>query len=29
MPGSFFINANNGDYQGWVGWLNLTYSFKL
>jgi MtrB/PioB family decaheme-associated outer membrane protein len=29
MPGSFFINANNGDYKGWVGWLNLTYSFKL
>jgi hypothetical protein len=29
MPASFFINANNGDYQGWVGWLNLTYSFKL
>jgi MtrB/PioB family decaheme-associated outer membrane protein len=29
MPASFFINANNGDYNGWVGWLNLTYSFKL
>jgi MtrB/PioB family decaheme-associated outer membrane protein len=29
MPASFFINANNGDYQGWVGWINLTYSFKL
>jgi len=29
MPGSFFINANNGDYQAWVGWLNLTYSFAL
>ncbi|HXV63565.1 MAG TPA: MtrB/PioB family outer membrane beta-barrel protein [Vicinamibacteria bacterium] len=29
MPGSFFINANNGDYKGWVGWLNLTYSFSL
>jgi hypothetical protein len=27
MPGSFFINANNGDYQSWVGWLNLTYAF--
>jgi MtrB/PioB family decaheme-associated outer membrane protein len=27
MPGSFFINANNGDYNGWVGWLNLTYTF--
>lgn len=27
MPGSFFINANNADYQAWVGWLNLSYSF--
>ena len=27
MPGSFFLNANNGDYQSWVGWLNMTYSF--
>jgi MtrB/PioB family decaheme-associated outer membrane protein len=27
MPGSFFINANNGDYQAWVGWLNLSYAF--
>lgn len=27
MPGSFFINANNGDFQAWVGWLNLSYSF--
>ncbi|HSF15494.1 MAG TPA: MtrB/PioB family outer membrane beta-barrel protein [Vicinamibacteria bacterium] len=29
MPSSFFINADNGDYKGWVGWLNLTYSFSL
>ena len=29
MPGSFFINANNGDYKAWVGWLNLTYRFAL
>jgi hypothetical protein len=27
MPGSFFINAINTDYQAWVGWLNLSYSF--
>jgi hypothetical protein len=27
MPGSFFINANNGDYQAWVGWLNVSYAF--
>jgi hypothetical protein len=27
MPGSFFINAVNTDYQAWVGWLNLSYSF--
>jgi hypothetical protein len=27
MPGSFFLNANNGDYQAWVGWLNVSYSF--
>jgi hypothetical protein len=29
MPGSFFINANNGNYQAWTAWLNLTYSFAL
>ncbi len=28
MPGSFFINADNGDYSSWVGWLNLTYRFQ-
>jgi hypothetical protein len=27
MPSSFFLNAVNGDYNAWVGWLNLTYSF--
>jgi MtrB/PioB family decaheme-associated outer membrane protein len=27
MPSSFFINAVNGDYNAWVGWLNLSYSF--
>ncbi len=27
MPGSFFINANNGDFGAWTGWVNLTRSF--
>jgi MtrB/PioB family decaheme-associated outer membrane protein len=27
MPGSFFINANNGDYGAWAGWINLSYAF--
>ena len=27
MPSSFFLNPVNGDYNAWVGWLNLTYSF--
>jgi hypothetical protein len=27
MPSSFFINAVNADYNAWVGWLNLSYSF--
>ncbi len=27
VPGAFFVNANNGDYNAWVGWLNLTYRF--
>ncbi len=27
MPSSFFLNPNNGDYNAWVGWLNLSYSF--
>jgi hypothetical protein len=27
MPSSFFTNANNGDYQSWAGWLNLSYRF--
>jgi MtrB/PioB family decaheme-associated outer membrane protein len=28
MPGSFFLNANNGDYGAWVGYLNLTYNWN-
>jgi len=28
MPGSFFLNPNNGTFNAWVGWLNLTYNFK-
>ena len=28
MPGSFFLNTNNGDYQAWVGYVNLTYSWQ-
>ena len=28
MPGSFFLVADNFDYDGWVGWLNLTYRFQ-
>ena len=27
MPASFFLQANNRDYQAWVGFLNLTYRF--
>jgi hypothetical protein len=27
MPASFFLQANNRDYQAWVGYLNLTYRF--
>jgi Putative outer membrane beta-barrel porin, MtrB/PioB len=27
VPGAFFVNANNGDYNAWVGWLNMTYRF--
>jgi Putative outer membrane beta-barrel porin, MtrB/PioB len=27
MPASFFLQANNRNYQAWVGWLNLTYSW--
>jgi hypothetical protein len=25
MPGSFFLQANNRDYQAWVGYVTLTY----
>lgn len=28
MPGSFFLNADNGDYGAWVGYLNLTYTWN-
>lgn len=28
MPASFFLQANNRDYQAWVGYVNLTYSFE-
>ena len=27
MPASFFLNPVNGDYRGWLTWLNLTYKF--
>jgi len=27
MPASFFLNPVNGDYDGWVSYLNLTYTF--
>ena len=26
MPSSFFLQANNRNYEAWVGYLNLTYS---
>jgi len=25
MPASFFLQANNRDYQAWVGGLSLSY----
>jgi hypothetical protein len=28
MPASFFLQANNRDYQAWVGYLTLTYVLK-
>jgi MtrB/PioB family decaheme-associated outer membrane protein len=28
MPGSFFLATNLGDYQAWVGWINLKYSWQ-
>jgi hypothetical protein len=28
MPASFFLQADNRDYQAWVGYVNLTYSFE-
>lgn len=27
MPGSFFMQINNGNYHAWVGWANLTYNW--
>ena len=27
MPASFFLQANNRDYQAWLGFLSLTYRF--
>jgi hypothetical protein len=27
MPASFFLQANNGSYHAYVGWLNLSYMF--
>jgi hypothetical protein len=28
MPASFFLNANRGSYDAWVGWINLSYRFN-
>jgi len=28
MPSSFFLQANNRDYQAWVGGLTLTYRWQ-
>jgi len=28
MPGSFFLATNLGNYQAWVGWINLKYSWQ-
>lgn len=27
MPGSFFMQINNGNYHAWVGWAGLTYNW--
>lgn len=27
MPASFFLQANNGDYQAWLGYVGLTYKW--
>jgi hypothetical protein len=27
MPSSFFLQANNRDYQAWIGYLALAYKF--
>lgn len=28
LPGSFFLQANNRGYDGWIGYVNLTYAFR-
>jgi hypothetical protein len=28
LPGSFFLQADNRDYQAWVGYLRLSYSWQ-
>ncbi len=28
MPASFFLQADNGDYQAWVGFVRLSYSWQ-
>lgn len=28
MPASFFLQADNGDYQAWVGFVRLTYTWQ-
>jgi opacity protein-like surface antigen len=28
MPGSFFLNPDNGNYDSWTTWLNLSYTLK-
>lgn len=27
MPGAFFLDPNNRDYQAWTAWANITYRF--
>jgi hypothetical protein len=28
MPASFFLQANNRDYQAWLGGVSLTYRWE-
>ena len=28
MPASFFLQADNGDYQAWVGYVQLSYRWQ-